>query len=58
VAFPLEADLIRRPLTPEETREVTNMGRRIAGIVLLQPMLDENCHQVKASTYEWSNVKP
>jgi len=35
-----------------------NIPHRIAGTVLLDPMLDEDCHQVKASTYEWSNMKP
>jgi len=39
-------------------REIMNRLHRIAGMVPLQPMLDPNCHQVKASPFEWSNVKP
>ena len=53
-----EADLLGRPLTAEEARELTNMARRITAIILLQPALDENYHTVKASTYEWPSVKP
>lgn len=51
-----EEELLGRPLTPEEAREVTNMARRIAGIILLQPKLDDNYHAVKASTFDWSAV--
>jgi hypothetical protein len=32
-----ELELLSRPLTPEEAREVMNMARRIAAIVLLEP---------------------
>ena len=32
-----EDDLLGRPLTPDEAREVMNMARRIAAIILLQP---------------------
>jgi hypothetical protein len=53
-----EADLLGRPLTPDEAREVMNMARRIAAIILLRPALDENYHKVKASTYEWPAAKP
>jgi len=35
-----ELELLNRPLTPEEAREVMNMARRIAAIVLLDPALD------------------
>lgn len=42
-----EADLLGRPLSPEEAREVTNMARRIAAIILLQPVLDENYDECK-----------
>jgi len=32
------------------------MARRIAGIILLQPKLDDNYHMVKASEFDWSAV--
>lgn len=51
-----EEELLGRALTPEEAREVTNMARRIAGIILLQPKLDDNYHTVKASAFDWSAV--
>jgi hypothetical protein len=44
-----EVDLLGRSLTPDEAREVTNMARRIAAIILLQPALDENYQQCKKS---------
>ena len=42
-----------RALKTDEAREVTNMARRIAAIILLQPALDANYQAVKASTYAW-----
>ena len=47
-----ENELLGRPLTPVEAREVTNMARRIAAIVLLQPHLDANYRAIAANTYE------
>src|SRR5208282_1774204 len=32
-----EHELLGRPLTPDEAREVTHMARRIAALILLQP---------------------
>jgi hypothetical protein len=49
-----ELELLDRPLTPEEAREVMNMARRIAAIVLLEPALDANYQAVKEATYSWS----
>jgi Type ISP C-terminal specificity domain/N-6 DNA Methylase len=49
-----ELELLGRPLSPDEAREVMNMARRIAAIVLLEPALDANYATVKASTYEWT----
>ena len=46
-----ELELLSRPLTPDEAREVMNMARRIAAIVLLEPALDANYQAVKADTY-------
>ncbi|MGH9849919.1 MAG: type ISP restriction/modification enzyme, partial [Blastocatellia bacterium] len=37
-----ERELLGRALTLDEVREVTNMARRIAAILLLEPALDEN----------------
>ena len=45
-----EFDLLGRPLTPDEAREVTHMARRIAALILLQPELDKNYQAVKASS--------
>jgi len=45
-----EHDLLGRPLTPDEAREVTHMARRLAALILLQPELDRNYQAVKAAT--------
>jgi hypothetical protein len=45
-----EFELLGRALTPEEAREVTHMGRRIAALILLQPDLDKNYTKVKSAT--------
>jgi len=37
-----EMDILGRPITAEEAREVTNMARRIAALVALREELDEN----------------
>jgi len=34
--------------------EVTNMARRIAAILLLEPELDASYQAVKQLTYQWS----
>jgi hypothetical protein len=48
-----ERELLGRGLTLDEVREVTNMARRIAAILLLEPRLDANYHAVKANCYDW-----
>lgn len=48
-----EKNLLGRPLTLEEVREVMAMVRRIAAILLLEPALDENYRAVKAAAYPW-----
>ena len=48
-----ERPLLGRDLTPDEARYVTEMARRIAAILLLEPDLDANYERVKADTYEW-----
>lgn len=51
-----EHGLLGRALTPAEVREVRDMARRIAALVLLQPELDANYAAVKASPYNWRIV--
>jgi hypothetical protein len=48
-----ERELLGRALTLEEVREVTNMARRIAAILLLESALDKNYQVVKANCYDW-----
>jgi len=48
-----EKEILARALKPEEAREVTNIARRIAGIILLQTRLDENYKAVCAAVYAW-----
>ncbi|MGI5817637.1 MAG: type ISP restriction/modification enzyme [Armatimonadota bacterium] len=49
-----EQKVLGRDLRPEEARYVTEMVRRIAAILLLQPRLDENYQRVKESAFDWS----
>jgi len=51
-----EEKLLGRPITPEEAREVTNMIRRIAAIILLQPQLNENYQRIKEAPFDWSTL--
>jgi hypothetical protein len=48
-----EQELLGRPLKSDEAREVVNMARRIAAIILLQPQLDANYLAIKNATYAW-----
>ncbi|MGB4582269.1 MAG: type ISP restriction/modification enzyme [Coriobacteriia bacterium] len=48
-----ERTLLGRDLKPEEARYVTEMVRRIAALVLMQPELDANYERVKADVWEW-----
>jgi hypothetical protein len=48
-----ESDLLGRTLTMKEVREVTHMARRLAGIVLMEPALNDNYQAVKGSCYPW-----
>ena len=45
-----EHKLLGRPLSADEVREVMNIARRIAAILLLEPDLDANYAAVKANT--------
>ena len=49
----LKQKLLGRPLTKDEVRYVQEMGRRIAALLLLEPALDVNYHNVKAHTFPW-----
>ncbi|ALA59440.1 type ISP restriction/modification enzyme [Nitrospira moscoviensis] len=49
-----ERQLLHRSLTTEEARELTNIARRIAAILLLEPALNKNYQDVKQSPYAWS----
>jgi Type ISP C-terminal specificity domain/N-6 DNA Methylase len=48
-----ERPLLGRDLKPDEARYVTEMARRIAAILLLEPALDANYERVKADAYAW-----
>ena len=50
-----EHKLFDRPLTTEEARELMNIARRIASILILEPALDANYQAVKSATYECPN---
>ncbi|MGH9966409.1 MAG: type ISP restriction/modification enzyme [Pyrinomonadaceae bacterium] len=48
-----EHKLLGRALTPDEAREVMNIARRIASILLLEPSLDANYQAIRSATYPW-----
>jgi hypothetical protein len=48
-----DRDILGRALLPAEAREVRDVTRRIAALLLLQPQLDVNYAHVKAMVYEW-----
>ena len=49
-----ERALLGRALTTDEAREVMNIARRVAAILLLEPALDANYETVKQACYAWS----
>ena len=49
-----EHDLLGRPLSRNEAREVTHMARRLAAICLMEPYLNANYLQAKSSNYQWA----
>ncbi len=53
-----EDGLLGRSLTMEEAREVTNMARRIAAILILEPALDENYRSIKSHAFLWAEALP
>jgi hypothetical protein len=52
-----EHKLLGRALTPDEAREVMNIARRIASILLLEPSLDANYQAIKNAAYDWPLTK-
>ncbi|MGA9773866.1 MAG: type ISP restriction/modification enzyme [Blastocatellia bacterium] len=52
-----EISILSRPLSDKEAREVTQIARRIAAILLLETDLDQNYERIKANCYSW-NSKP
>ncbi len=48
-----EQTLLGRPLSSAEAREVMNMARRIAAILLLQPQLDANYRAIREAAFAW-----
>jgi hypothetical protein len=49
-----EKSFLGRALKMEEIEYVTEMARRIAALIILQPDLDANYEAVKAKPYSWS----
>ncbi|PSF34546.1 DNA methyltransferase [Aphanothece hegewaldii CCALA 016] len=49
-----EEKLLGRSLKTEEVKEVSQMTRRIAAIVLLESQLDQNYLEVKKLSYDWN----
>jgi len=49
-----EEEVLGRPLGTSEAREVRDIARRIAALLLLEPLLDENYEAVKDSCYLWT----
>jgi len=52
-----EKAMLGRRLKIEEAEYVTEMARRIAALIVLQPDLDANYEAVKADTYPWPAEK-
>jgi hypothetical protein len=50
-----EKPLLGRSLTPDEVRYVTEMVRRLAALIALQPSLDANYRSATKETYSWTN---
>jgi hypothetical protein len=48
-----EEKVLGRPISKDEAREFTHIVRRIAALILLEPMLDKNYFAIKANFYPW-----
>jgi hypothetical protein len=53
-----EQGLLGRPLRDDEARYVTDIVRRIAAILLLEPALNADYEAVKASVFPWTEAEP
>jgi hypothetical protein len=52
-----EKAILGRGLRVEEAEYVTEIARRIAALILMQPYLDANYETVKADTWPWPEEK-
>ena len=52
-----EQELLGRGLTKEEGREVMEVARRIAAVLLMEPALDQNYLSIKESAFDWQSLK-
>jgi predicted helicase len=52
-----EREILGRALKMDEARAVTEIARRIAAILLMEPELDANYEAVKKSTYAWTSSR-
>ena len=50
-----EREILGRSLRMDEARAVTDIARRIAAILLLEPALDANYQAVKAAVYDFKS---
>ncbi len=50
-----EEPVLGRPLHRQEIQEVSQMARRIAAILWLEPALNQNYEAVKQATYPWAS---
>lgn len=48
-----EQELLGRPLTDQEVRDLRDIIRRLAALLLLEPALDASYRDVVAATYAW-----
>jgi Type ISP C-terminal specificity domain len=51
-----ERPILGRSLTMDEARTVTEIARRVAAIILMEPALDANYQAVKSATYIWPSI--
>jgi hypothetical protein len=52
-----EKRLLGRGMSKEEAREVMEMARRIAALLLMEPALDKNYLAIKESAFDWQSLK-
>jgi hypothetical protein len=50
-----EREILGRALKMDEARAVTDIARRIAAILLMEPELDANYEAIKKSAYPWKS---